>query len=175
MCVGQCCRPLLSAGWAALVSVYLSSACFSRVSWPVRARRRLGSKAQLGVCGYERRIVCYTGKSTACQIDRQADRQMRTAVSDGWSAHAIDACGVSTLAVVGAWRRCMWSTFAVVGAWRQRMWGVDVDRCCSQAFGTVGALETAYFSATGKQLLLSEQQLVDCTVRRTLNHWYRMA
>ena len=31
-----------------------------------------------------------------------------------------------------------------------------------QAFGTVGALEAAYFRETGKQLLLSEQGLMDC-------------
>lgn len=31
-----------------------------------------------------------------------------------------------------------------------------------QAFGTIGPLETAYFRETGKQLLLSEQNLMDC-------------
>lgn len=31
-----------------------------------------------------------------------------------------------------------------------------------QAFGTIGAVETAYFRETGKQLLLSEQDLMDC-------------
>lgn len=31
-----------------------------------------------------------------------------------------------------------------------------------QAFGTIGPVETAYFRETGKQLLLSEQDLMDC-------------
>ena len=31
-----------------------------------------------------------------------------------------------------------------------------------QAFGSIASLETAYYTATGKQLLLSEQQLMDC-------------
>lgn len=31
-----------------------------------------------------------------------------------------------------------------------------------QAFGAVGSLEAAYFRETGKQLLLSEQMLLDC-------------
>lgn len=31
-----------------------------------------------------------------------------------------------------------------------------------QAFGTVGPVETAYYRETGKQLLLSEQNLMDC-------------
>lgn len=31
-----------------------------------------------------------------------------------------------------------------------------------QAFGTIGAVEAAYFRETGKQLLLSEQDLMDC-------------
>ena len=33
---------------------------------------------------------------------------------------------------------------------------------CMQAFGTIGPMETAYYRATGKQLLLSEQNLMDC-------------
>lgn len=32
----------------------------------------------------------------------------------------------------------------------------------TQAFGTIGAVEAAYFRETGKQLLLSEQDLMDC-------------
>jgi hypothetical protein len=31
-----------------------------------------------------------------------------------------------------------------------------------QAFGAVGSLEAAYWRETGKQMLLSEQELVDC-------------
>ena len=31
-----------------------------------------------------------------------------------------------------------------------------------QAFGSTASLETAYYRGTGKQLLLSEQQLMDC-------------
>ena len=31
-----------------------------------------------------------------------------------------------------------------------------------QAFGTIGPVETAYFRETGKQVLLSEQDLMDC-------------
>lgn len=31
-----------------------------------------------------------------------------------------------------------------------------------QAFGSVASIETAYFMKTGKQLLLSEQNLIDC-------------
>lgn len=33
---------------------------------------------------------------------------------------------------------------------------------CVQAFGSVSSLEAAYFRETGKQLLLSEQNLMDC-------------
>ena len=32
-----------------------------------------------------------------------------------------------------------------------------------QAFGAAGALEAAYYRATGKPTLFSEQMLVDCT------------
>ncbi len=32
----------------------------------------------------------------------------------------------------------------------------------AQAFGTVGSVEAAYFRATGKQVLFSEQNLIDC-------------
>ena len=31
-----------------------------------------------------------------------------------------------------------------------------------QAFGSVASIEAAYFAKTGKQLLLSEQNLIDC-------------
>lgn len=31
-----------------------------------------------------------------------------------------------------------------------------------QAFGAVGSLEAAYWRETGKQMLLSEQELIDC-------------
>ena len=38
--------------------------------------------------------------------------------------------------------------------------------CCicfpKQAFGSVASIEAAYFATTGKQLLLSEQNLIDC-------------
>ena len=47
---------------------------------------------------------------------------------------------------------------------------IDIDetavhaRCCGhQAFGAAGALEAAYYRATGKPTLFSEQMLVDCT------------
>ncbi len=32
----------------------------------------------------------------------------------------------------------------------------------AQAFGSVASIEAAYFRETGKQLLLSEQHLIDC-------------
>ncbi len=32
-----------------------------------------------------------------------------------------------------------------------------------QAFGAVGAIETAYYRAAGKQRLFSEQNLIDCS------------
>lgn len=35
--------------------------------------------------------------------------------------------------------------------------------CDLQAFGAIGSLESAYFRATGKQLLMSEQHLMDCS------------
>ena len=36
------------------------------------------------------------------------------------------------------------------------------DHCWLQAFGSTASLEAAYFRETGKQQLLSEQQLMDC-------------
>ncbi len=32
-----------------------------------------------------------------------------------------------------------------------------------QAFGAIGAIETAYYRITGKQRLFSEQNLIDCS------------
>ena len=43
--------------------------------------------------------------------------------------------------------------------------GIDSKPAVSwwaQAFGSVSSLEAAYFRETGKQLLLSEQNLMDC-------------
>ncbi len=37
------------------------------------------------------------------------------------------------------------------------------SRLIRQAFGAAGALEAAYYRATGKPTLFSEQMLVDCT------------
>ena len=37
------------------------------------------------------------------------------------------------------------------------------SRLVRQAFGAAGALEAAYYRATGKPTLFSEQMLVDCT------------
>ena len=38
----------------------------------------------------------------------------------------------------------------------------SINVTCLQAFGSTASLETAYYRHTGKQLLLSEQQLMDC-------------
>ena len=38
----------------------------------------------------------------------------------------------------------------------------SINLTCLQAFGSTASLETAYYRHTGKQLLLSEQQLMDC-------------
>jgi Papain family cysteine protease len=35
--------------------------------------------------------------------------------------------------------------------------------CLLQAFGAIGAIETAYYRITGKQKLFSEQNLIDCS------------
>ena len=40
-------------------------------------------------------------------------------------------------------------------------WNLHIN-LWSQAFGSVSSLEAAYFRETGKQLLLSEQNLMDC-------------
>ena len=39
----------------------------------------------------------------------------------------------------------------------------DTSLCDSQAFGAIGAIETAYYRITGKQKLFSEQNLIDCS------------
>lgn len=39
----------------------------------------------------------------------------------------------------------------------------DMSLCVVQAFGAIGAIETAYYRITGKQKLFSEQNLIDCS------------